>query len=73
MKTAFVATIASQAFAFSNSIPIYGTFPGWVDGLGKAKIDVALYFDLLCADCAAENPVINQLLTTPWLGGTVAD
>jgi hypothetical protein len=29
--------------------------------------------DLLCSACAGENPVINELLTTPWLDGTVSD
>ena len=74
MKTSFAAAIFfGSAYAFSNSVPVYGSFPGWTDGLGKANIEVNLFFDLLCSDCAQENPVINELLTTPWLDGTVSD
>jgi hypothetical protein len=71
MKTFVAAVLATSAMAFTNSIPIFGTYPGWTDGLGLAKIEISFFLDLLCSDCAAENPVINQLMTTPWLNGTV--
>ena len=74
MKSTFAAAaLFASAAAFSNSVPIYGTYPGWTDGLGQAHIEIMLFFDLLCSDCAEENPVINELMTTPWLNGTVAD
>ena len=52
MKTFAAALMATSAMAFSNSIPIYGTYPGWSDGLGLAKIEISLFFDLTCSDCA---------------------
>ena len=74
MKFTFVAAaLAASASSFSNSVPVYGTYPGWTDGLGQAGIRVSVFMDLLCSACAAENPVINELMTTPWLNGTVSD
>jgi hypothetical protein len=52
MKIFSAALIATSAMAFSNSIPIYGTYPGWTDGLGLAKIEISFFLDLLCSDCA---------------------
>jgi hypothetical protein len=52
MKTFGAALLVTSAMAFSNSIPIYGTYPGWTDGLGLAKIEISLFLDLLCSDCA---------------------
>jgi hypothetical protein len=73
MKTFGSALLFASAYAWSNSIPIYGSYPGWVEGLGMAHIEISFFLDLLCSDCAAENPVINQLMSTPWLNGTVSD
>jgi hypothetical protein len=74
MKTAFAASVlASAASAWSNNVPVYGYFPGWKDGLGKAGIEISIFEDLLCSACAAENPVINEVMATPWLNGVVAD
>jgi hypothetical protein len=74
MKYAFtVAVVASAASAFTNNVPIYGTYPGWTDGEGLAKIEISLFMDLLCSACAADNGVINEVMTTPWLNGTVED
>jgi hypothetical protein len=60
MKYTFTAAVlATTASAFSNSVPIYGYYPGWSEGSGKAGIEVSLFMDLLCSACASENPVIN--------------
>jgi len=48
----FSALIASTASAFSNSVPVYGTYPGWVVGSGSKGISVEIYLDLLCEDSA---------------------
>ena len=58
---------------YSNSTPIYGTYPGYSVGKGEAGIEIELFFDYLCSACQAENPVINELRTTDWLEGTVQD
>jgi len=57
----------------ANSVPVYGTYPGWTVGEGRTGISVEIFLDLLCSDCQGENPVWNELLATPWLDGTVAD
>ena len=57
----------------ANNTPIYGTYPGYTNGDGKVGIEIELFFDYLCSACQGENPVINELLTTEWLDGTVAD
>jgi len=74
MKSAFaLAALAASVTAYSNSVPIFGTYPGFSEGEDAVGIQVDLFIDLLCGDCARENPVINELMTTEWLGGTVAD
>ena len=57
----------------SNSIPIYGTYPGWVEGPAKVGIHIEVFYDLLCSDSKAANPVVEQMLATKWLDGTVAE
>ena len=74
MKTMFTtAMLSTAALAFSNSTPVYGTYPGWVVGKGNTGITVEIFLDLMCSDCQAENPVWNELLETEWLDGTVRD
>ena len=74
MKSLFAtALLAATTFAFSNSVPVYGTYPGWVSGKGHAGITVEIFLDLMCSDSAANNPVWNEVLDTEWLGGTVRD
>ena len=74
MKTAaFASVLVTTATAFSNSVPIYGTYPGWKEGGDKANITLELHYDLLCEDSKALNPIIEKLLATEWLGGTVKD
>ena len=66
-------TLAATAAAFSNSVPVYGTYPGWVQGDNRVGIEVEIFLDLLCSDCQNENPIWNSLLDTAWLDGTVSD
>lgn len=57
----------------ANSVPIYGTYPGWVQGEGRTGIVVEIYIDLMCSVSAAVNPAWEATLDTPWLDGTVRD
>ena len=66
-------SIAGAALASANSVPIYGTYPGWVQGQGKTGIQVQIVMDLLCSACQYYNPIWDATLQTPWLDGTVAD
>ena len=67
------ALLSTASFALSNSVPVYGSYPGWVNGSGHAGINVEVFIDLTCSDCQANNPVWNEVLASPWLDGTVAD
>ena len=67
----FAALLASTTMAFNNRVPVYGTYPGWVNGEGKTGITVEIFLDLMCSDCQAENPIWNEVLASPWLDGTV--
>ena len=60
MKSFALSTMA--AYAAANATPIYGSYPGWVEGGRKAGIDVELFFDFMCSACKAENPVWEQVL-----------
>ena len=74
MKSFFtIASMAVSTMAVNNSTPIFGKYPGWVEGSGKAGIQVELYEDYLCSDCLAFNPVWESVLATEWLDGTVKD
>ena len=72
MRTTFIAA-ATAALAAANGTPIYGSYPGWVEGGGKTGINIEVYFDFLCSACLAENPIWEETLTQEWLGGTVLD
>ncbi len=69
----FSAASLLTTLAAANSVPIYGTYPGWVVGEGRTGINVEIHLDLMCSDSAANNPIWNEVLATPWLDGTVAD
>ena len=63
MKSLFTsALLSTAALAFSNSTPVYGTYPGWVVGKGRTGITVEIFLDLMCSDCQGENPTWNELL-----------
>ena len=46
-----IATAAIAAAASANSTPIYGFYPGWVEGDGAVHIQIELFEDYLCSDC----------------------
>ena len=71
MKGFSFAVICSIVKA--NSTPIFGTYPGWVEGRNHANIQVELFMDYLCSDCADFNTVWEEVLTTKWLDGNVYD
>ena len=72
MKYLFSSTLAATAAAaFSNSVPIYGSYPGWKVGSAKTGITLELHYDLLCEDSKGLDPVIQSLLATEWNGSTV--
>ena len=74
MRATFTLALATSAAAFfSNSVPIYGTYPGWIEGKDKVGITLEVHWDLLCEDSKALAPILVDLLATPWLDGTVAD
>ena len=73
MKTFAGAALISAATAFSNSRPIYGTYPGWIEGQDSLGIQIELFEDYLCSDCLAFNPVMEELLQTEWNGKTVGE
>ena len=43
----------------ANSIPIYGSYPGWVEGKNKTGIEIEIFYDLLCSDSKAADPVVE--------------
>ena len=57
----------------NNSVPIFGTFPGYIEGSAASGITVNLIYDYMCSDCLAENPVIEELMKAEFQDGTVSD
>ena len=46
------ALVSSTLAAWQdNSVPVYGTYPGWVVGEGRTGISVEIFLDLMCSDC----------------------
>ena len=72
MYKSIAATLVSTV-AMANSVPIYGSYPGWVVGSGNLGINIQVTIDLTCTDCQANNPIWNQVLATQWKGATVQD
>ena len=72
MKTTFFTAVVAAGVA-ANNTPIYGTYPGWVEGGMKSGISVELFFDFMCSACLAENPIWEQTLTQEWKGSTVKE
>ena len=74
MRAIFAVALATSATAvFTNSVPIYGTYPGWMEGKNKSGIELEVHWDLLCEDSKALAPILVDLLATPWQDGTVRD
>jgi hypothetical protein len=57
-KFAFAASLAALAAA-QNPIPIYGYYPGFVQGGNALGISVQLVYDPICEDSDAQNTVWN--------------
>ena len=72
MRGSLAATLL-LAVANANTVPVYGSYPGWVVGNGKANITVEITIDLTCTDCMDQNPTWNIVLGSPFLGSTVQD
>ena len=72
MKT-IIGSALVAAIASANSRPIYGTYPGYLEGSDNKQITIELFMDYLCSACYNENPIIEQVMQQEWLGGTVAD
>ena len=45
----FIAAAIAH-FAVANNVPIMGSYPGWVQGQGRAGIFVEIFIDLMCSD-----------------------
>ena len=56
--------------AISNSVPIFGTYPGWVQGGNLANIELEIFFDYLCWDSKTYYPLVKAALDTPVEGDT---
>ena len=54
MRLFAAAVIANLVSA--NSVPIFGTYPGWRQGGNARNIEVEIFFDYLCADTKASYP-----------------
>jgi len=70
-KAAVAATLS--ALASANNIPIYGYYPGFVQGGNNLNISIEMFYDSICTDSKAQNEVMNKLLTTNWHGAPVFD
>lgn len=64
---------AYAALAAANNIPIYGYYPGFVQGGNKLGISIEMFYDSLCTDSAAQNIVMNDLMGHIWHGLPVFD
>ena len=57
----------------SNSVPIFGSYPGWTQGGNRRNIEVEIFFDYLCADTKAKYPYTIEAIQggdgsgAPWL------
>ena len=49
MNKTIAAMLVAAVSAFSNNVPVYGSYPGWVVGSGRTGISVEIYLDLLCS------------------------
>ena len=74
MLTKAILLAALSAAAYANSVPIFGTYPGWIQGGGQAGIEIEIFFDYLCADSKANYPIVKEMLGTQMDNGmTVFD
>ena len=52
----FAAIALTASLVTANSVPIFGTYPGWTQGGNARKIEVEIFFDYLCSDAKASYP-----------------
>ena len=72
-QSAILASLAAAASAFHNSVPIYGTYPGYSQGSDKLNISIEMFMGTICSDSAAQNDVLNSLMVTEWQGAKVEE
>lgn len=65
--------LLGTASAFNNTPPIPETRPGWREGLGKLKIEIELFSDLLCDGCAMLHPEFEKFLDMDFAGRPARD
>jgi len=58
------AVLEGFADAINNSVPVYGSYPGWIQGGNLANIEVEIFFDYLCADTKDAFPLFVAALDT---------
>ena len=72
--SSLLSSAALAAVASANSVPIFGTYPGWIQGGGIASIELEFFIDFLCADTKANYPNVKAALETEVAPGvTVKD
>jgi hypothetical protein len=47
--------------------------PSWILGEGRSGISIDILIDLMSSDSASYDNILNDLLGTEWLDGTVID
>ena len=73
-KSLFTTILFNSALAaWSNNVPIYGTYAGWIEGGNRVGISLELHYDLLCEDSKSLDSMMRELLVSEWLDGTVKD
>ena len=64
--------LASVA-AYPNNPPIPGRRSGYTYGTAKCGVEFEVFYDLLCTDTQAMDPIFQQFLKMDFLTSTVAD
>lgn len=52
-----IALSLISVYAYDNNPPIPGRKPGYTFGTGPSGIEVELFYDLLCSDTKASDPI----------------
>jgi len=61
---AATTTTTVGSVAATNSVPIFGTYPGWTQGGNLANIEVEIFIDYLCSDSKNAYPIVKDALET---------
>lgn len=59
-----ILVAAMAGLAAANSVPIFGSYPGWIQGGNKYGIEVELFFDYLCYDTMVAYPKTVEAFNT---------